>query len=162
MQPKANKRHHSDNRVKQGVEFTGNQNAPRECRTVAQRLQNDPVRLRLHPMSTANLQTLFCERFNCAPADYERRALGSLLYPHARILVPVIRTLRPSFAAEDLKFVRYLGEADDFQDAANQVADFREVNRTTRSFLRKRCRLRVSGRKAGQLVKELFQSPENG
>ena len=101
-------------------------------------------------------QAIFCERFACPPSDYERRALGMLLYAHARILVPVIRTLRSNFSEEDLKFVRYLGEAEDFQEAAGTVADFREINRVSRSFLRKRCKLRVSGRKAGELLRDLF------
>ena len=115
-----------------------------------------PQRLYCSTMALQKFQSLFCQRFDCSPSDYEKRALRKLLYPHARILVPVIRTLRPKFSDEDLKFVRYLGEAEDFQEAAGNVADFREVNRVSHSFLRKRCKLRVSGRKAGELVRKLF------
>jgi hypothetical protein len=64
--------------------------------------------------------------------------------------------MKPEFSEEDLKFIHYLGEAKDFQEAEGIVADFREVNRVSRSVLRKRCKLRVSGRKAGKLVRELF------
>jgi hypothetical protein len=112
-------------------------------------------------MAVRKLQALFCQRFDCPPSDYESQALGKLLYPHARILVPVIRTLKPEFPEEDLTFVHYLGEAEDFQEAEGIVADFREVNRVSRSFFRKRCKLRVSGRKAGELVRELFLTGDN-
>ena len=107
-------------------------------------------------MPAQKFQALFCQQFDCSPSEYEKLALREFLYPHARLLVPVIRTLRPSLLEEDLKFIRYLGEAEDFQEAEDNVATFRDANRGTRSFLRKRWKLRVSGRKAGKVARQLF------
>ena len=80
------------------------------------------------------------------------------MYPHARLVVPLIRTLLPKFLEEDLKFIRYLGEAEDFQEAEATVSEFRGANQWTRSFCRNRFKLRVSGRKAGRLVRDLFMT----
>jgi hypothetical protein len=62
----------------------------------------------------------------------------------------------PSCWDEDLKFVRHLGDAEDFQEAEATLSEFRGANRWSRSFWRNRCRLRVSGRKAGKVIRDLF------
>jgi len=112
-------------------------------------------------MSAQKFQALFCQQFDCSPSDYEKRALRKFLYPHARVLVPLIRKLKPGFFDEDLKFIRYLADAEDFQEAEGNVADFRHANRWNRGFLRSRCKLRVSGRKAGKVVRQLFLISSN-
>jgi len=107
-------------------------------------------------MAAQKFQALFCERFGCPPSQYERRALKALLYPHARLVVPLLSRLSRTFSQDDLKFIRHLGEAEDYQEAEATVSEFRGSNVWSRNFWRHRCRLRVSGRKAGRLVKRLF------
>src|ERR1043166_5537121 len=107
-------------------------------------------------MAAQKFHVLFCQRFDCPPSKYEARALSKLLYSHARFVVPMIRKLSPDFSAEDLKFIRSLGEAEDFGEAEASVSEFRVANLWTRSFWRSRCRLRGSGAKAGKLVRQLF------
>ena len=107
-------------------------------------------------MAMQKFQALFCERYNCAPSQYERRALKALLYPHARLVVPLLCRLTRKFSHEDLKFIHHLGEAEDYQEAEATVSEFRGANVWSRGFWRHHCRLRVSGRKAGRLVKRLF------
>ena len=43
--------------------------------------------------STANrdLKSLFCERFTCSPAEFEKRAFRKCLYLQARIIAPLLR-----------------------------------------------------------------------
>src|SRR5258708_38368380 len=67
-------------------------------------------------MPAWQFQILFCDRFECPPSEYEERALRELLYSHARLVVPIIRKMRPDFFNQDFKFIRYLGTADDFQE----------------------------------------------
>ncbi|MGH7971781.1 MAG: hypothetical protein ACREIC_23965, partial [Limisphaerales bacterium] len=72
------------------------------------------------------------------------------------LVVPLVRTVIPKFSHEDVKFVRYLGEAEDFQEAEATVSEFRGASRWGRSLWRNVLRFRVSGRKAGRLVRELY------
>jgi hypothetical protein len=78
-----------------------------------------------------------------------------LLYPHARLLAPILRSFKPDFLSEDLKFIRFLGESEGFQEAQDCVADFRGTTRASRNILWRWCRIRVSGRKAGKLARRL-------
>src|SRR5579859_6824483 len=107
-------------------------------------------------MAARYFKTLFCQQFNCPPSEYEDRAFNKLLYFHARPLGFVIRKLMPGFFSEDFKFIRYLGEAEDYREAANSVADFRDGNASRSSFLGRRLKIRVSGRAAGRLVQRLM------
>jgi len=70
--------------------------------------------------------------------------------------VPLVRIVIPKFSHQDLKFVRYLGDAEDFQEAEATVSEFRGINRWGGGLWRKVLRFRVSGRKAGKLVRELY------
>ena len=67
--------------------------------------------------------------------------------------------LSRGFFEEDLSFVRYLGEVEDFREAAEVVADFRDRNSGWRGFCRNRLKLRVSGRKAAQMARQFFIPP---
>ena len=98
----------------------------------------------------------FCEHINCPDSEYEDRIFRELLYAHAKPIAAVIRKLNPAFFSEDLKFIHYLSEAQDYREAAASVADFRDANLSRANGLRRRLRIRLSGRKAGRLVRRMF------
>lgn len=108
----------------------------------------------------AHFRDLFCERFGIPQSKYEKRALRVLLFPHALLVVPLLSRVMPHYWGEDLKFVRHLGDAEDFQEAEATLSEFRGANRWSRNFLRNRCKLRVSGRRAGKLIRDLYRTPE--
>ena len=108
-------------------------------------------------MRAAQFQTLFCERFHCESAEFEERAFRLCLYWHARLLAPLLRRINPRFFEKDLKFIRYLGATTDWEEARVDIANFRLLNVGKPSFIRKDLRLRVSGRKASQLARQVFQ-----
>jgi hypothetical protein len=112
----------------------------------------------LRPCGVArrDLKTLFCEQFNCPVAAYEERAFKRCLYWHARLVVPAVRVLSPSFFAEDLKFMQELGLTSGWRAARSEVLTFQDANRATGGFWRNSLRLRVSGRKAADLSQRLF------
>lgn|SRR5690348_12595215 len=83
-----------------------------------------------------------------------------LLFPHAVLVVPLFSKLMRKCWAEDLKFIRHLGDSEDFQEAEATLSEFRGANRWSRNFLRTRFRLRVSGRKAGKLIRDLLLTPQ--
>jgi hypothetical protein len=102
-------------------------------------------------------QSLFCQRFRCPASAYEVKAFSKCLYWHARLLAPVLRRLAPRFFAEDFKFIRNLGESTGVRDADVDVKNFHDVNTGNPSFWRTGCKIRVSGRKANKLVRDLFR-----
>jgi hypothetical protein len=103
-------------------------------------------------------KVLFCERFNCPPAEYAERAFRECLYWHARPFAGIIRMLRPDFFVEDFKFIAVLGAAVNAREASVDTANFHDVNRYGRGFLRRGWKLRVSGGKAMHLARELFRA----
>src|SRR5579859_5195989 len=107
-----------------------------------------------------HFRDVFCEHWGIPQSKYEQRALRVLLFPHALFVVPLLSKLMRKCWAEDLKFIRHLGDSEDFQEAEATLSEFRGANRWSRNFLRTRCRLRVSGRKAGKLIRDLFLPPQ--
>jgi hypothetical protein len=107
-------------------------------------------------MPRRELKCLFCERFACAPAEFEERAFRRCLPWHATVLAPVIRWVNSEFFAEDFKFILYLGSATGWREAQSEVLGFQDTNRAKGGLLRTRLRIRVSGRKAASLAEELF------
>jgi len=104
----------------------------------------------------ARFRSLFCERSRCAPGDYEERAFTEFLYPHARLLAPVVRKLRPDFFDEDFQFIRGLASAKNGREANKEAINFQYAERARPSFLRSRLKIRVSGRKAIRSARDLF------
>ena len=107
-------------------------------------------------MAKREIKSLFCERFDCPPAEYEGWAFRQCLYWHARLLTPIVRKLSPRFFAEDMKFIQELGLTNDWRGARSEVLSFQEENRANSSFLRNSLKIRVSGRKAADLAQRLF------
>jgi hypothetical protein len=113
-------------------------------------------------VSAAQLQFLFCRRFHCDTSEFEERALRECLYWHARLLAPLLRKVQPHFFDKDLKFIRYLGATTDWDEAKTDINNFYLVNVGKPSFARTDLRLRVSGRKASRLARELFPTNHEG
>jgi|SRR5260370_594796 hypothetical protein len=109
-------------------------------------------------MAGQQFQDLYCHRFNCLTSDYEERAFQQLLYRHAKLVAPVVRKLRRELFAQDLRFIRALGEATDLREAKAAAGDFQSMNITRKSFWRTTLKMRVSGGKATILAQQLFQA----
>jgi hypothetical protein len=107
-------------------------------------------------MSERRLQDLFCQRFRCSEQEYEEQAFRLCLYWHARLLEPALRVVNPSLFESDYKFIRYLGAATGWQEAKTDVNNFYVLNAGKPSFWREAFRLRVSGRKATKLARQLL------
>jgi hypothetical protein len=99
---------------------------------------------------------LFCSRFRCTTSAYQRRAFSELLYARARPIAPVLRVIKPSWFAEDLKFIRELGEATDLREALSCAATFQTINASSGNLLRRWLKIRVSGFKASLLAHCVF------
>src|ERR1700689_4777235 len=106
--------------------------------------------------STRDLRSLFCERFNCPPSEYEERALQKCLYLHARIIAPLLRRLNPGCFERDLVFIDYFGKAKNWREVTTEVDSLHYQDLTKPRFARSALRLRVSGRSANKLAFKLF------
>jgi hypothetical protein len=106
--------------------------------------------------STRDLRSLFCERFNCPPSEYEIRALRKCLYLHARIIAPLLRWFNPGCFERDLVFLDYFGKAKNWQEVTGEIAALHYQDRTKPRVARNALRLRISGRKANKLAAKLF------
>ena len=108
------------------------------------------------PLPTRDLKALFCERFKCPPSEFEERALRHCLYPHAGMIAPLLRLLKPGFFERDRAFIEEFGRAQNWPAMMEEIAAFRYQDAFEQLFTRKKLRLRVSGRKASQLADKLF------
>ncbi len=107
------------------------------------------------PVSPETFRSRFCERFGCEDKDYEKVAFSKLLFAHARLVAPLIRVAYPEFFREDLKFVEYLGNCTGNRDMAVELQEFKDANRTRGGVVRMNFYLRVSGKKAKRIYREL-------
>jgi len=60
------------------------------------------------------------------------------------------------FFAMDFEFIRYLGESIGLREAGADLLSFRDANLGKPSFWRTGLKIRVSGRKANRLARQLF------
>ena len=107
-------------------------------------------------MPKQEFQLLVCQRFNCPASEYEERVFRKCLYWHARLLAPVMRMLKPEFFVEDFKFIRYLDASTGLREVSADLMNFRDANSGEPSFWRTTLKIRVSGRKARSMAKQLF------
>jgi hypothetical protein len=113
-------------------------------------------------MSERRLQDLFCERFRCSEQEYEGQAFRLCLYWHARVLARALLFVNPDLFEFDFKFIRYLGAATNWHEVKTDVNNFYILNEGKPSFWREAFRLRVSGRKATKLARELLTGTSEG
>jgi len=110
-------------------------------------------------MSNWNIQSLFCARLACPPEEYEERMFHRCLTWQARLAAPWLRRLKPGFFETDLRLIRDLGLAASPQDIKASVGYFRKRNQAAAGSLRISLKLRVSGRKATLLARQLLARP---
>jgi hypothetical protein len=104
-----------------------------------------------------NFKSLFCERFNCPPSEYEEQVFRRVLYLHARLLAPLLGILTPTHFAEDFQFIGNLGGAASLIEIDAEVACHKRMYKVRSPvFLRRGLKLRVSGGKVTSLPRQLL------
>jgi len=103
-----------------------------------------------------SFKSLFCERFNCSPQNYQSLAFRRFLPWHAKTVAVLVRRLHPEFFARDFAFIGALGESRDMMEVIEVALEFRDANSTKRrvcSWLR----IGISERKAVRLAQRCFE-----
>jgi hypothetical protein len=108
------------------------------------------------PTSTRDLRSLFCERLNCPPSEFEKRVFRKCLYFHARLTAPLLRWLDPGWFERDLLFIRDFGNAKNRQQVTAELDAFHYREHLLPRYARVSLRLRVSVRKANKLALEFY------
>jgi hypothetical protein len=99
-----------------------------------------------------NVKAGFCERYGCAPDEFERRVFWRCLYRHALPLAGVIWACNPEFFKTDLQAIRLIGTATSAREVLAEVNSLRDDPRTRSRFLRESLRIRISGKRLLRLA----------
>ena len=107
----------------------------------------------------------FCARLAIPPEDYLPAVLRRALYPHARLLLPLIRLLSSEYLSPDVELVEAaapLRTVQDLRDFSMDVKEFihHPTNRR-HGILRGLLHLRVSAQRLQVLIKATLPQAEN-
>ena len=106
--------------------------------------------------SSRTFKSLFCEHFDCPPAEYEKRVLRCVLYRRARLLAPLLSAMFPNYFFDDFQFIADLGYATSLIEVNAEVAHHKKTSRQrSLVFLHRGLKLRVSGGKVVLLAHQL-------
>jgi hypothetical protein len=93
---------------------------------------------------------IYCERHRCPPDKFTRRIFWRTLYPHARLVAPLILLFNYEFFSADRALIVYAGDALSVAQVRDEVRDF-FWDSNNRRWLRGALRLRVSGERLKNL-----------
>lgn len=108
-------------------------------------------------MTEKNFSELYCIQQGIPPEEFEAAVLKRALYPHARMVAPLVKILWPEFFAADLDFVRSAGRLRRFRDFFHESEEFAHHPANT-GMLRSLLNVRVSSRSIRRMVKETLHA----
>ena len=101
----------------------------------------------------ATFAELHCRRYNLPRERYARDMLSRCLYPHARLLAPLVAMIDPDYFDPDTDFLNGVGDIRRVGELREEFSAFAR-HPENRGFLRHSLRLRVSGLKLRTIVSE--------
>ena len=108
-------------------------------------------------MKPPTFAEIFCAQRCIPPAEYTQRLFRAALYPHARLVAPLLRAVHRRHFVADYEFVEDVGHLTCVADFSLAMGSYIE-HPDNRGFLRRRLRLRVSARRMLHLVRAAFAS----
>jgi hypothetical protein len=108
------------------------------------------------PKKAGTFDSLFCQRFGCAPEEYHRQLFRRCLHRHAVPFVRILSRFNPNFFWEDLGLVADLRTAVSHAEVLTELNRFYGRNVRDRNWLRKTFSLRISGKRVLRLSRNLF------
>lgn len=108
-------------------------------------------------MSQIRFQQLYCDQHQLSPEQFSKHLRNRALYPHARILTPVLTLFNSDYLAADNDFVEDVAQLCRYNDFFG--SSFQYIHHpVNRGFLRRRCRLRISTERMRQIVRKTFKA----
>ncbi len=112
-------------------------------------------------MNETTFGAMYCAQRKIEQADYERAVFNETLYPHAKLVAPVIRLLWPRHFVADHDFVQSVARLRRFREFFNESEDFAHHPENV-GFSRVTLNLRVSSRRMRRLVREVLHPELTG
>ena len=103
-------------------------------------------------MTEKTFAELYCAQHGLTPDKYERVVLNRALYPHARLLAPLVGYLWPQHFAADMDFVRSVSRLRRFREFFYESEEFAH-HPANRGFWRLTANFRISSRKLRRMVR---------
>lgn len=103
-------------------------------------------------MTDKTFAELYCEKHGLKPEEYDSVVLARALYPHARLLAPLARFIRPEYFAADIDFVRSVARLRRFREFFYEAEEFAH-HPANRGFMRLTANLRISSRTLRRMVR---------
>ena len=104
-------------------------------------------------MPSSTFREKFCADQKCSTEQFVSRVFWRTLYPHARLLAPIILLFRRPFFEADRVLISCAGDACDLRRIREDVRDF-FWDSNNRGWLRRRINIRVSGQKLKDLARD--------
>ena len=112
-------------------------------------------------MTDKTFAELYCANHGLKPEEYDAAVLTRSLYPHARVLAPLIRVLWPDHFVADLDFVRSVARLRRFREFFFEAEEFAH-HPANRGFWRLTVNLRVSSRTLRRMVRSTLHPEMEG
>ena len=120
-----------------------------------------PASASFFPMNETTFGALYCAQRKIDQADYEKTVLNETMYPHAKLVAPIIRLLWPRHFVADHDFVQSVARLRRFREFFNESEDFAHHPENV-GFSRATLNLRVSSRRMRRLVREVLHPELTG
>jgi hypothetical protein len=111
-------------------------------------------------MSTLTFAEAYCLHHKIPADRFATVVLARSLYPHARLLAPLLREMNSDHFAADLDLVRGAGLLRRVRDFSNEAAEF-AYHPANRGDLRRLLRLRISTQRLRHLMQETLHGTTN-
>lgn len=105
------------------------------------------------------LAARYCAHHGLPAEKFERAVFWRALYPHARLLYPLIHLVAPDFFAADHRLVETLGRTTRLREFSSACVVYRQYL-TLAHLTRRVLRLRVSVRRLYHLTAQTFDHAE--
>lgn len=101
------------------------------------------------------LRELFCAQTKCTPAQFEGRVFWHCLYPHARVMAPLLLLLQRDFFSADRSLISRIADAQTMTFVREEVRDY-FWDSNNRGWLRRTANIRVSGQRVKDLARRFL------
>ncbi len=105
--------------------------------------------------------SLYCAQRKIEQGDYAKAVMSETLYPHAKVVAPLVRLLWPRHFAADHDFIEAVGKLRRFREVFNEAEDFAHHPDNV-GFSRDTLNLRISSRRMRRLVREVLHPELSG
>jgi len=104
---------------------------------------------------------LFCQKFGCPEAKFEKLLFQECLYPEGKDLARLLRVFRPGLFAADFELIEGVKHTTSFLELKKQV-DFYAAQTSHEGGLRVLFKMRLSKSRLLNLAKSLFAATPAG